>query len=79
METSLLKHGERDVTVECRVWVAMDGWSGQWVGEGKVQGRHSEEEGCVEDTSSENNDVREEHRRPFHLRADLNCSFIIIV
>lgn len=51
------------------------GW--EWKG-GK--GRYSKgEEECVKDIWIESNESREERRHLFHLRADLNRSFIIII
>lgn len=48
-----------------------DSWAERWK-EGKA-------EECVKDTWIESNESREEHRHVFHLQADLNRSFIIII
>lgn len=50
---------------------------GIWQLSGKVEEGKAEE--CVKDTWIESNESREEHRHVFHLQADLNRSFIIII
>lgn len=52
--------------------------SDSWV-EGLERWKEGNAEECVKDTWIESNESREERRHLFHLQADLNCSFIIVI